>query len=337
MKPVFALLSPAGPQARLPILIFHRVLAAPDPLFPGEIDTVAFDAICRWVRNWHEVLPLDLAVRALRAGELPARAMSITFDDGYADNVQHAMPVLQRYGLPATVFVATGFLDGGRMWNDAVIEAVRLCKRPVLDLRHVEAPDGAGGCDLGCHALDGWAQRRAAIDHLLRRLKYLPVARRLQAVEDVVRSAGARLPDDLMMSTAQLREWRDAGLQVGAHTVHHPILARLDDAEALREMVDSRETLEGLLGQPVTTFAYPNGRPGEDYTSETVDIARRAGFEAAVTTSWAVARSDVDPFEIPRFTPWDRSRWRFGLRLAMSYRWHPARAPASGTMASAAT
>lgn len=323
MKPLFSLLSPGGPRARLPILIFHRVLAAPDPLFPCEIDQAGFDVICRWLRDWFRVLPLDGAVRDLRSGALPSRALAITFDDGYADNVQHALPVLRRHGLPATVFVATGFLDGGLMWNDAVIEAVRHCAQPALDLR-----DHAEG-DLGCHPLTSLEQRRAAISQLLSRLKYLPPQRRLQAVAGVVRAAGVRMPDDLMMSSAQLRAWRDAGLQVGAHTVNHPILARLDDAAALREMCDSRERLQQLLDQAVTTFAYPNGRPGEDYTAASVEAARRAGFEAAVTTSWAVAGADVDPLEIPRFTPWDRSRLRFGARLAMSYRWRAAKAPAA--------
>ena len=68
------------------ILVFHRVLALPDPLFPGEVDAVRFNRICSWLADWFQVLPLDQAVRHLRAGSLPARALAITFDDGYADN-----------------------------------------------------------------------------------------------------------------------------------------------------------------------------------------------------------------------------------------------------------
>ena len=129
------LLSPAGPSARLSVLIFHRVLAQPDPLFPSEPDARRFDAILGWISQWFCVMPLNTAVAALRRGELPGRALSITFDDGYADNHSVALPLLQRHGMTATFFIASGFLDGGRMWNDSVIEAVRRTSLGTLNLR----------------------------------------------------------------------------------------------------------------------------------------------------------------------------------------------------------
>ena len=130
IKPLLTLLSPAGRRARLSVLIFHRVLPRPDPLFPGVIDAAGFDAICRWVKGWFNVLALDDAARRLRDGSLPERALAITFDDGYADNHDVALPILLRHGLPATFFIATGFLDGGRMWNDTVIESIRRTPLP---------------------------------------------------------------------------------------------------------------------------------------------------------------------------------------------------------------
>ena len=87
LRPLLGALSPAGRQARLSTLIFHRVTAQPDPLFPGEVDALRFDAICGWVRRWANVLPLDEAVQRLAEGSLPARAMCFTFDDGYAESV----------------------------------------------------------------------------------------------------------------------------------------------------------------------------------------------------------------------------------------------------------
>ena len=130
-------LSPSGAGARLSVVLFHRVLAAPDPLFPDDIDQARFRKICDWLATWFTVLPLDQALRQQADGCLPARALSITFDDGYADNHEVALPILQRHALAATFYVATGFLDGGRMWNDTVIEAVRACKRPALDASHL--------------------------------------------------------------------------------------------------------------------------------------------------------------------------------------------------------
>ncbi|MFO0121490.1 MAG: polysaccharide deacetylase family protein, partial [Inhella sp.] len=108
--------SPGGARGRLTVLIFHRVLTQPDPLFPGEMDAARFDAVCGWLASWATVLPLHTAVRQVRDGVLPARALAITFDDGYADNASVALPLLQKHGLCATFFVSTGYLDGGRMW-----------------------------------------------------------------------------------------------------------------------------------------------------------------------------------------------------------------------------
>ena len=127
-------------------------------------------------------------------------------------------------------------------------------------------------------------------------------------------------PDDLMLTRRQVRELRDAGMTIGAHTVSHPILAREPDDRARGEIQDGKRELEALLGEAVTVFAYPNGRPGDDYAARHVAMARDAGFEAAVTTAWGAASHTTDPFEIPRFTPWDRSAWRFGLRLAQNLR-----------------
>jgi peptidoglycan/xylan/chitin deacetylase (PgdA/CDA1 family) len=311
LKPLFTALSPGGPRARLSILIFHRVLPQPDPLFPGEVDAARFDQLCGWLRAWFNVLPLDQAVQRLTAGSLPPRAAAITFDDGYADNHDQALPILQRHGLPATFFIACGFLDGGRMFNDTLIEAVRGCRHAVLDLSHLRV----ASADLGRHALGTLAQRQHAVQAIIDRAKYLPHDQRAALAEQVAQAAGQRGPDDLMMRADQVRALHRGGMQVGAHTMSHPILAGLDDASARQEMVQSRVFLEQLLDAPVPLFAYPNGQPGTDYSPRTVALAREAGFAAAVTTGWGAARMSTDRFELPRFTPWDRHRGRFGLRL----------------------
>lgn len=137
ITPLLHMMAPAGKRARLSVLIFHRVLRQPDPLFPGEMYAQRFDAVCRWLAAWFNVLPLDQAVSRLKAGSLPARAACITFDDGYADNHEVAASILGRHGLSATFFIATGFLDGGRMWNDTVIESVRQAGAATLELGHV--------------------------------------------------------------------------------------------------------------------------------------------------------------------------------------------------------
>jgi peptidoglycan/xylan/chitin deacetylase (PgdA/CDA1 family) len=109
-------------------------------------------------------------------------------------------------------------------------------------------------------------------------------------------------------------------MTIGAHTVTHPILACTSDSAARHEIVASKRALEEQLGAPVGLFAYPNGKPGRDYSAAHVAMVREAGFDAAFSTAWGVASRTSDPFQLPRFTPWDRAPWRFGVRLAQNLR-----------------
>lgn len=318
MRWLFHALSPSAGRARLSILIFHRVLPAPDDLAPGEMHAAQFRRVCGWLREWFNVLPLADAIARLGDRSLPARPLAITFDDGYADNLDIATPILRDHGLHATFFVATGFLDGGRMWNDTLVEAVRRTSRSALDL------EAAGLEGVGRLPVETVVQRRAAIDRLIRACRYLPGTRRDEAVKAVAVAAGASLPNDLMMTSEQVKSMSAQGMAVGGHTVSHPILARLPEAEARREIVSGKLILENLVQAPVRLFAYPNGRPRDDFAIEHAKLVREAGFDAAVTTAWGVSGAGTDRFQLPRFTPWDASRAAFGLRLARNIGVGPA-------------
>ncbi len=309
IKSLLQIVTPAGQRGRLSILIFHRVAPQPDPIFPDEQHARRFDKTCGWLKSWFNVLPLDAAAAHLNTGTLPARSACITFDDGYADNHDVAMPILQRHGLPATFFIATGFLDGGRMWNDTVIESVRLTKSSTLDLG-----------ELGCFAVSTPAEKAAAIGAIIGKIKYLPVAERLAAAQGIANAAQVDPPNNLMMTSAQVKAMRHAGMQIGAHTLSHPILARLSDEQALAEIKGSKDFLEQLLGKRVGLFAYPNGKPGEDYLPASVEVVQSLGFDAAVSTQWGASRTGDDPFQIKRFTPWDKTRLRFGARMLANLR-----------------
>ena len=301
-----AMVAPGGPRARLSILIYHRVLPAVDPLFPGEVDAAAFDLQMQWLAECFNVLPLGEAVARLARGNLPGRAACITFDDGYADNAEIALPILQRHGLRATFFIASGFLDGGCMFNDRVIESVRRARGDKLDLT------GAG---LGEFNIATPAARRQTIDALLAAIKYLPQAARDAMVDQIAKLAQANPPAGLMMRSEQVRALHAAGMEIGGHTVHHPILARLDAAAARDEIAAGKEQIEGIIRAPVTLFAYPNGQPASDYTAEHVAMVKALGFRAAVSTAWGAATRSADLYQLPRFTPWDRTPARFTLRL----------------------
>ncbi|MGH8624361.1 MAG: polysaccharide deacetylase family protein [Gammaproteobacteria bacterium] len=304
-------LSPAGRRGRLTILIYHRVLSKPDAMLEGEVDIAAFDWQMDVLARNFNVLPLVEAVQKLRARSLPARAAAITFDDGYADNVENALPVLTRYGLNATFFIATAYLNGGRMWNDSIIEAVRRSLEPMLDLSSL---------DLGDYPIARVEERRETATALIRDLKHRPQAERRRLTQGICEIVGTELPASLMMRDEQVRELCEAGMGIGAHTATHPILARLNAQEARSDIVSGREYLATLTGQPVELFAYPNGFPQRDYTAEHVKMVRDLGFRAAVSTAWGAGTADSDFFQLPRFTPWDATPWRFLLRLVLNYR-----------------
>ena len=299
------LLAPGGSGA-LSILIYHRVLPERDPLRPGEPNQAEFAEQMGWVQALFRVLPLSEAVTALRRGRLPPRAACITFDDGYADNLHCALPVLRALGLPATCFVAADYLDGGVMFNDRIIEAVRALPKGETDL-------SAWG--VGVWRIAGDEDRRRLAEAVIRSVKHLDGVEREERVARLVRESGVSLPRDLMMTTDGLRQLAVGGFEIGAHTRSHPILSRVDDATARTEIGGSREALEELLGEPVRLFAYPNGQPGRDYTARDVQLVEACGFQAAVSTAWGAARRHADPLELPRFTPWDRHARGFAARM----------------------
>ncbi len=296
-----------GARGRLSIIALHRVRPHPDALFPSELDVAAFERLIIHLARHYHVMRLGDGFEALRGGRLPPRALVITFDDGYADNAELALPVLRRHGLGATFFVSTGFLDGGLMWNDFVIECLRRCALARVDLKSL----GLREVSLG--SMD---ERRAAIEALLPLLKYQTlVGRREQLMRLHALCGEPELPRSLMMSSAQVGELAAAGMEIGAHTVNHPILACESIETATQEIAQSRLVLQALTGQAVDVFAYPNGQAGKDYRPEHAQLLRELGFRCAVTTVHGIAAAGDDPLQLPRYTPWDRSLWRWSLRL----------------------
>jgi len=298
--------SQGGSKGRLSILIFHRVLSETDPLLNWDPDAATFSQLMVWAKQCFNILPLDDAVRRLSECSLPPRAASITFDDGYADNFHIALPILESLGLTATFFISTGYLNGGIMWNDKVIAAIRHCRTSHLDLSSM---------GLGSHDLSTAALVRQCISEVLRNIKHLKPSQRDESVSRILTITDTTPRNDLMMTNDQVIAMRQAGMRIGAHTVSHPILANLESKAVWDEVADSKCFLENLLQERIGLFAYPNGKPDLDYRMSDVEIIRELGFDAAVTTAWGVADDATDPMQIPRFTPWDRTRFRFCARL----------------------
>jgi peptidoglycan/xylan/chitin deacetylase (PgdA/CDA1 family) len=294
---------------RLVVLFYHRVLAAPDPMLPTEPDARIFDAQMRALGGMFNVLPMDEAIARLTEGRLPPRAACITFDDGYRDNLQIAAPILARHGMTATFFVASGFLDGGRMFNDTVRESVRRLPTGEHDLSWL---------NLGRRQVDDSASRMSLFMDAVAAIKYLDPDARDAAGDRLAALADAPLPDDLMMTSDEVRALQRSGMEVGGHTLTHPILSRIGDDEARRQIDGNRAVLASLLERPPRFFAYPNGVPQRDYAARHVAMARDAGYQAAVSTARGTCTHDSDLFQLPRFAPWHSRATDYRLSLLKS-------------------
>lgn len=293
-------------KSGLTILIYHRVLPKPDPMLPDVPDAVMFAMHMSVISRFFRVQRLDQALAALQEGRLKSPTVAVTFDDGYADNLDVALPILRSFHIPATVFVAPGFLDGGIMFNDAVTEVFRKVPEGFFDLK----PMGLGSWHIG-----DWTSRRLAAREVIMQVKYLSLDQRHFLIKQMLEMSGVELPDNLMLTTDQLLKLHESGVVIGAHTVNHPILAKLDDAAAELEIRSSKERLEKLLGEELLLFAYPNGKPGADYLQKHVQMVTNAGFRFALSTREGVARQSDSAWEFPRFGPWDRSSSRLLLRM----------------------
>jgi peptidoglycan/xylan/chitin deacetylase (PgdA/CDA1 family) len=305
------LFSPQGSHAKLTILIYHRVLSRQDPLNADEITEPTFDWHMSILSKYFNTLPLGSAIQLLQRQQLPSRSVCVTFDDGYADNVTNALPILLKWKIPATFFIATGFLNGGIMWNDVVIESLRNAQVDTLDLNAVELPRYALN--------DDWNERRRIVHDIISKIKYLSAEKRNDLVQYIAQISNSNLPTDMMMTSDQVVKLQECGMEIGGHTTSHPVLSRINADSAKEEILGGKKTLENMLGKPISLFAYPNGKPGKDYLREHKQLVRECGFKAAVSTAYGTASRHSDLFQLPRFTPWDKTTLRFLFRTYKNY------------------
>lgn len=238
------------------------------------------------LRRSRRIVPLPELIDALRRGSRTEGMVALTFDDGYRNNVEHAAPLLADCGAPATFFLATGFIGESRWaWVDRLEAA--------LD----RAPEGERALSvLGERVrLTGAARERQSV---LMRVKALLKALPWQQAEAQSREVEAELGTDIgapdgdyrFMSWEDARELRDAGFEIGAHTVNHALLSRVPLAEAEREIIDSRSRVLAEIGSCSPAFCYPNGKR-RDYTAEVRELCGRH-FAAALSTEAGAARRE---------------------------------------------
>jgi peptidoglycan/xylan/chitin deacetylase (PgdA/CDA1 family) len=252
------------------VLGYHGVRADDWPVgtmtFEGlHVRASELDAHCRLIRATCHPISLAQWGRARAGGpSLPPRPVLFTFDDGYRTVFTLARPILERYSIPAVVLVCTDPVDRRRLlWYDAVA--------------------------------------RARGEDEVERIKTLPFDE-WQALQ----AAWSQLADDAdpmaPLTVAEVRALAGTpGIEIGAHTAGHPILARGSVEQQCAQIARSKARLEEWIGRPVRAFAYPNGRPGQDYSADTVALVKGSGFETAFTTRTGFATPHEEPLESSRF------------------------------------
>lgn len=293
-------------DGRLCVLNYHRILQSADPFLDSEPDIETFHWQMELLASCFNVMPLAEALDCLTKERMPPRAVCISFDDGYRSVHDLALPILKKFALPATVFVTSGYIDGDNMWNDRIIEAVQRLPAGELDLREM---------GLGMHSVRRMADRKVTVNRLTEMSKYLPPKARADLPKKLEELVGNNLGRGLMLTGEMVSSLAQQGMEIGAHTVSHPILMSLEDEDAQYEIRGSKQQLEAITEKPVHLFAYPNGKLGKDFDRRHVQMAKEAGFTAAFTTSRGAATGRHDRFQLPRSRPWDATPSRFAFRL----------------------
>lgn len=274
------------------ILLYHRVADLPlDPLLLS-VTPAHFEEHLQVLSRITKPLSLRALVRSLHSNEVTPHGAVITFDDGAADNLHNAKPLLERYNIPATVFVATEYSKGEReFWWDELERLLLVPQEP----------------------------RKQLYEQLGDSLRLLPSAQRFEILNELQRSSGlgsTPRQSHRALTYEEIRQLADGGLvEIGAHTVTHPVLSAIPVAQQQQEISESKSQLEQILNQPVESFAYPYGTR-DDYTRDSVEIVRQTNFSCACSNFTGVVQPRTSLYELPRLVvrDWDGDEFERRLR-----------------------
>ena len=282
------------------ILMYHSVLEDPGrvadslggmihprAIFEGQMELLA--------QEFHPV-SLDQVGRFVRGDEdLPERAVVVTFDDGYVDNFEMALPILDRVGVPAAFYTTVDCVENRRLpWPSRLRFSFRKTGKEWTDEASKIWPLGSEG------------EREAAYRAACNRVAALAGGEQERVVSQIESDLEMKLPADsgeLMMTWAQVRGLAQHGHLVGSHTMTHPNLAHVGVEDARRELVESKQRMEAQIQAKVVHFSYPCPALSPNWSEQTIEESRRAGYETAVTTSGGLARRNDNPLALKRVRP----------------------------------
>jgi len=318
------------------VLLYHRIAECSlDPQMMC-VTSKHFAEHLEVLRKYYCPMKLQELTKAHGESRIPNRAVAVTFDDGYADNLSSAKPLLEQYDIPATVFVTTGSMGETReFWWDE-LDRILLQSGTLPKNFRCTVNGSTLQFDLGktahydeetyrCHLpwnvqlRDSPTSRHELYRLLCDRLRPLPVGMQSQVLDELRAWSGAKpgaRSTHRALSTSEVLHLPEGPLiEVGSHTVTHPVLSLLPSDEQEAEIQQSKVSLEEILGKRVSSFAYPYGARS-DYTKETVAIVARAGFDQACANFLGVVWSSTDKFQLPRVLVrnWDGESFARQLR-----------------------
>lgn len=271
------------------------------------IPSERFEMIMRFLRErMNPVSLVDIVDFVTGRKPVPDRAISVTLDDGYLDNYMNAFPILKKYEIPATIFLATGFVDNDLMfWWDRVGEALKRTRVKRLQMQAVKDCLGRQGQHLPAVVyLHNQQQREDAWELLTSTIRWCHsdrVEKVVRTVEDLleVRTEDYR---DLhrTLTWGQVLEMNKNGIDFGAHTVSHPLLQTLTLAECEQELLQPKKEIEEKIQKPVVSFAYPFGDLGKDQQTAIKKKLVEYGFQCAFSVERGYVCRGSDPFELKR-------------------------------------
>ena len=320
-------------QPHAVILLYHRVAKLKsDPqllsVTPGH-----FAEHLEHLREHYHPISLNELAKAIEEKRVPNRAVAITFDDGYVDNLRNAKPLLEKYEIPSTVFVTSGYVGQNReFWWDE-LERLLLLPESLPDSLTVTINNKIYSWNTESQEKDfdyekyrQWnvtmteipTSRNQAYIDLCNLLRPMDNSSREEILNQIINWAGLEntcRPDYRAMSADEVRSLIDDGLiEVGGHTQTHPVLASLSPHDQVKEIEGSKKFLEAIIGQPVTTFSYPYGGLS-DYTMDTVAIVQNSGFSCVCSNFPGVVLKGSDCFQLPRFLVRNWNGEEFARRL----------------------
>jgi peptidoglycan/xylan/chitin deacetylase (PgdA/CDA1 family) len=321
------------------VLLYHRISdLASDPQRLA-VSPANFAQHLDVLREHCTPLSLSDAIERTRAATSRKGAVALTFDDGYADNLEHAKPALESHGVPATVFLTAAYVGGdrefwwdelerllltpGRLTNPLRLRIGKVTREWDLgDSSDTGADAAARHSDWNVERRDNPTARHRVYRDLCGILRTLPGSERDIALGDLLNAAGrvsgARTTHRVLGVEDVLRLTHNGVVDLGAHSVSHPVLSELSPAAQEDEIAGGKASIEALAGRPVCSFAYPFGTPS-DYTRATVGLVRKAGFALACTATPGRVGRRSDALQLPRMLVrnWNADEFRVRLKQWM--------------------